>query len=107
MKRFVFILVVLFSVVFGNDSFAKEISVGEMRFIGLGSTQALSVHFRGIQGRTCVVLIRALQDNKEIFSQKISFDQDREERNFFIGEKKITLFYIPKGLTVLLNDEEV
>ncbi|KKP68887.1 MAG: hypothetical protein UR66_C0003G0152 [Candidatus Moranbacteria bacterium GW2011_GWE1_35_17] len=107
MKRFVSILVVLFVLIINSSSFAKEISAGEMRFIDLDSTKTLSVHFKGIQGRTCVVYIRNLQGNREIFSENIKFDQHREERNIFVGKNKLTFFYVEKGLTVLLNDKEV
>ncbi len=107
MKGFFYSLVVVFNLVFAENSFAKEMSPGEMRFINLNSAQVMSVHFREIKGRTCLVLIRDIRDGKEVFSENISFDQHREDRNVFIGKNKITFFYISKGLTVLLNDEEV
>jgi len=107
MKRIlVTVVFVCFLVLVYVDSFAKEMSVGEMRSIGSDS-QIISVHFRGLEGRNCLVDVRAIKDGKEVFSQKIAFDWEREERYLSVGGKKMLIFYVVKGLSVYMDDKEI
>jgi hypothetical protein len=108
MKRIIFVGFFLCSLFFNNNSFAKEISLGETRCANLSSSQKqLCVHFKELQGRTCVVSIESVQEDGKIFLEELRFDQHREERNMLIEETQINVFYIPKGLLVFFNGKEL
>lgn len=108
MKKGILLIAVLsIALFFFSNAFSREISPGEMRFINVSPSQVLSVHFKQIEGRVCVVNVRALYDGREILSENVKFDKERGEEYIYLENKKITLFYVVKGVIVLLNDEEV
>ncbi|MDX9913078.1 MAG: hypothetical protein RBS77_00665 [Candidatus Moranbacteria bacterium] len=107
MKRII-VLAVIFIGVFSlnNDSFAKELSIGEMRIIN-SDFQIVAVHFKGIKGRSCIVDVEIVDGGREIFSDTILFDWEREEREFSAGGKKFLIFYVMRGLAVYMDGKEI
>ncbi|MGW8185514.1 MAG: hypothetical protein ACWGHO_05410 [Candidatus Moraniibacteriota bacterium] len=81
-------------------------AVGEMKSVGEDS-QIISVHFKGLEGRNCLVDVRATKDGKEIFLESLSFDREREERYLSIGGRELLIFHVVKGVLVFLDDKEI
>lgn len=108
MNKGIFLVAVLLVVSFSSSSvFSREISLGEMRFINLSPTQVISVYFKQVEGRACVVNIRALYDGREVLSKNVKLDKARGEEYIYLENKKITLFHVVKGVIILLDGEEV
>lgn len=108
MKRIICLVAVLCTVIClsGINSYAKEMSAGEMRIIN-SDFQIVAVHFKGIKGRSCIVDVEIVDGGREIFSDTILFDWEREEREFLAGGKKFLIFYVMRGLAVYMDGKEI
>ena len=107
MKSIIVVAVIILGVFFSsNNSFAEEISIGETRIINSGF-QIVAVHFRGIDKRNCIVEVEIIDGGREIFSQKIAFDWEREERKFSAEGKEFLIFHVMKGLAVYIDGKEI
>lgn len=99
-------MVVLGTALLSDNSFAKEMSVGETKVVG-SDFQIVMVQFKGMEGRNCIVDIEIVEGGREVFSNTISFDWEREERKFSVGKKEFLIFYVVKGLVVYIDDKEI
>lgn len=107
MKKFLVLSVIMCGMFFPlKNAFAKEISIGEMRSVGL-NTQIINIHFKEMHGRNCIVDVAMAEGGKEVFYKELIFDWEREERTLLIGDKKMLLFYVTKGVLAFLDDKEI
>ena len=106
MKRNIVLAIIVIGVIFlNNNSFAKEMATGETKIVG--SDFQIAVHFRGIEGRNCLVDVEIIDGGREVFSQKITFDWEREERKFSAEGKEFLIFYVMRGLAVYIDGKEI
>ena len=107
MKSIIVVAIIVIGVVFLNsNSFAKEMKVGETKIIG-SNFQIVAIHFVAIEKRNCIVEVEIIDGGREIFSQKIAFDWEREERKFSAKGKEFLIFYVMKGLAVYIDGKEI
>lgn len=107
MKRIIFLIVAVLGMIFSSgSSFAEEMKAGEIKVVESGF-QIISVHFRGVDGRNCIVDVEVINPKQEISSKRISFDWEKEERKFSIGDTEFLIFYVVRGLAVYVDDKEI
>ncbi|MFA5985800.1 MAG: hypothetical protein WC819_00445 [Parcubacteria group bacterium] len=108
MKKSFFVLFFLLNLLFSQVCVvtAEEIPLGKTGAFQIND-ETWRVHFKKMEGRVCRVDLQKIDGEAVVFSEPVTFDFAREERYIWKSGVKLTIFYVQKGVIVLVNGEEV